>query len=141
MRGMKTVIAALAAVVAGAGAAAAQEKNVYFLSWGGTIQTMLEKEGWADKFKAETGYTVTLVPKATSAEIIATAIAQKQKPQVDVVMCDLVAFLQGVHQDVFRTLDKKEVPNLDRMLDVAWVRDKGISTYADILAIIYQEDV
>ena len=124
-----------------AGEAEAQNKQVYFLSWGGTVQTMLEKEGWADKFKQDTGYTVTLVPKATSAEIIATAIAQKDRPQVDVVMCDLVAFLQGVHQNVFRTLDKKDVPNLDKMLDIARIRDKGISTYADILSITYQEDV
>lgn len=141
MSRIKALIAAAAIVLGTPGAASAQSKQVYFLSWGGTVQTMLEKEGWADKFKTDTGYTLTLVPKATSAEIIATAIAQKQKPQVDVVMCDLVAFLQGVHQDVFRTLDKKDVPNLDKMLEIAWVRDKGISTYADILAIIYQEDV
>ncbi len=44
---------------------AAQNKQVYFLSWGGTVQTMLEKEGWAETFKKDTGYTVTLVPKAT----------------------------------------------------------------------------
>ena len=118
-----------------------RSKQVYFLSWGGTIQTMLEKEGWADQFAKETGYSVTLVPKATSGEIIATALAQKDRPQVDVVMCDLIAFLQGVDQSIFAKLDPAEAPNLSKMLDVAKVRDQGIYTYADVLAIIYHEDI
>lgn len=116
-------------------------KQVYFLSWGGTVQTMLEKEGWADQFKKDTGYTVTLVPKATSGEIIATAVAQKDRSQVDVVMCDLIAYLQGVDQDIFASLDPVKAPNLNKMLDIAKVRDKGVYTYADVLSIIYQEDI
>lgn len=116
-------------------------KQVYFLSWGGTIQTMLEKEGWADQFKKDTGYTVTLVPKATSSEIIATAVAQKDRPQVDVVMCDLIAFLQGVDQSIFASLDAAKAPNLAKMLDIAKVRDQGIYTYADVLSIIYHEEI
>jgi putative spermidine/putrescine transport system substrate-binding protein len=136
-----TLSAAL--LVCGIGTADAQDrsKQVYFLSWGGTIQTMLEKEGWADQFRKDTGYTVTLVPKATSAEIIATAVAQKDRPQVDVVMCDLIAFMQGVDQDIFATLDPAKVSNLSKMLDIAKVRDKGVYTYADVLALIYQEDI
>jgi putative spermidine/putrescine transport system substrate-binding protein len=121
--------------------ALAQGKEVRLLSWGGTVQTMLEKEGWADRFAKDTGYTVVLVPKATSAEIIATAIAQKDKPQIDVVMCDLVAYLQGMEQGIFAKLEVTTVPNLAKMLDVAKVKDQGIMTYADILAIIYHEDV
>ena len=93
MKHLRTVATGVATLALGAalaawgGAAQAQDKSkqVYFLSWGGTIQTMLEKEGWADQFAKDTGYTVTLVPKATSGEIIATAVAQKEKPQVDVV--------------------------------------------------------
>src|SRR5262245_33583949 len=95
-RGTIAALAVGIAVVASADAVAQDKsKQVYFLSWGGTIQTMLEKEGWADQFTKDTGYTLTLVPKATSGEIIATAVAQKEKPQVDVVMCDLIAFMQG----------------------------------------------
>jgi putative spermidine/putrescine transport system substrate-binding protein len=144
-RSMLGLIAAAAVAVLSLGSldARAQDrgKQVYFLSWGGTVQTMLEKEGWADQFKKDTGYTVTLVPKATSAEIIATAIAQKDRAQVDVVMCDLIAFMQGVDQDIFGSLDPAETPNLDKMLDIAKVRDKGVYTYADVLSIVYQEDI
>lgn len=138
----RAAIGALLAVASGAFGATAQEnKNVYFLSWGGTIQTMLEKEGWAETFKKDTGYTVTLVPKATSAEIIATAIAQKAKPQVDVVMCDLAAFQQGIDQGAFAKLDAGAIPNLAKMADIARIGETGISTYADILAIIYNKEV
>ena len=133
-----------AAVLAafGSAAALAQDKSdVYFLSWGGTVQTMLEKEGWAQKFNEATGCTVTLVPKATSAEIIATAIAQKDSPQVDVVMADQAAFQQGIQQQIFAELNEADVPNLAKMTDSARIGTQGISPYADVLAIVYNKDV
>src|SRR4051794_34771378 len=55
---------------------AADEKTVYLLTWGGTIQQMLERDNWAQKFADATGFRVVLVPKATGTEIMATAIAQ-----------------------------------------------------------------
>jgi putative spermidine/putrescine transport system substrate-binding protein len=126
-------------------AGAADGKTVYFLSWGGTIQTMLEKEGWAQQFAKDTGYQVVLVPKATSGEIIATAIAQKDKPQVDVVMCDYAPWLDGLRQGVFASLDPAKVPNLSRLYDVARVKDKGVDkgvfTYADIVGLVYQPEM
>lgn len=138
------VAAAMVAGLLGTSPASAQDKSkqVYFLSWGGTIQTMLEKEGWADAFQKDTGYSVTLVPKATSAEIISTAVAQKDRPQVDVVMCDLIAYMQGIDQDIFASVDPGKVPNYAKLEDVAKLRDnKGLYTYADVLSIIYNEDV
>lgn len=147
MTRIKALVAVFAVFMATAAAAfitpvQAQDKgNVYFLSWGGTIQTMLEKEGWAEEFKKDTGYTLTLVPKATSAEIIATAIAQKDKPQVDVVMCDLAAFQQGIAQNIFLPVDEEKIPNLSQMIPSARLGDTGIAPYADILALVYQTDV
>lgn len=140
------VAAVMLTVVAISGAAgAAPSKTVYFLSWGGTIQTMLEKEGWAQQFTKETGYTLVLVPKATSSEIVATAIAQKDRPQVDVVMCDLAAWLDGLKQGVFAPIDQAQVPNLARMHPIARVKDKGVDkgvfTYADVVGLLYQSDV
>ena len=141
-RFLGTALTGVVLAALGSTAASAQDKGeVYFLSWGGTVQTMLEKEGWADKFKEATGCTVTLVPKATSAEIIATAIAQKDNPQVDVVMADLAAFQQGLDQGIFADLEEAEVPNLSKMADAARIGTQGISPYADVLAIVYNEDV
>jgi putative spermidine/putrescine transport system substrate-binding protein len=141
--GAPSFVALLAAILTSS-AAVAQDKSVILLSFGGTVQTMLEKEGWAETFRKDTGYTVTLVPKSTSAEIIATALAQEDKPQIDVVMCDLVVYLQGVDRGIFATLEAKDVPNLAKMLELASVRDKdnatkGISTYADVFGIGYSE--
>lgn len=140
------VAAVVLAVLALAGVADAQQsKTVYFLSWGGTIQTMLEKEGWAQQFTKDTSYTVVLVPKATSSEIIATAIAQKDRPQVDVVMCDFAGWLDGLKQGVFAPIDARQVPNLARVHDIARVKDKGVEkgvfTYADVVGLIYQPAV
>jgi len=134
-------LAATTFIACGTSAQAQDKGTVYFLSWGGTIQTMLEKEGWADEFKKDTGYTVTLVPKATSAEIIATAIAQKNRPQVDVVMCDLAAFQQGLAQQIFEPLDEKAVPNLSKMVPSARLGNSGVAPYADLLALVYHKDV
>lgn len=120
----------------------AANKQVYLLSWGGTIQTMLEKEGWGNEFHKATGYNVTLVPKATSGEIIATAIAQREHPQVDVVLCDHVPWLSGMEKGIFAQIDDKSVPNLAQMYPVAPVRSDGkifgCIAYGDVVAIIYQ---
>jgi putative spermidine/putrescine transport system substrate-binding protein len=139
---LTTALSAAVVAALGSTAALAQDKGeVYFLSWGGTVQTMLEKEGWAQKFNEATGCKVTLVPKATSAEIIATAIAQKDNPQVDVVMADQAAFQQGIQQGIFAELNESEVPNLAKMADSARIGTQGISPYADVLAIVYNKDV
>jgi putative spermidine/putrescine transport system substrate-binding protein len=128
--------------VAVATPAAADTKTVYFLSWGGTVQQTLEKEGLAQKFKEQTGYSVVLVPKATGPEIIAAAIAQKDKPQVDVVQTDLLPFLAGDDQHIFAALTDKDVPNLGKMPALARLRDgRGVLTYGDLFAIIYNKDV
>jgi putative spermidine/putrescine transport system substrate-binding protein len=138
---LATAAAVTLALCSVPGVASAQNKNVYLLSWGGTVQSMLEKDGWADRFKEETGYTVTLVPKATSSEIIAAAIAQKSKPQVDVVMCDLPAWYQGKEQDIFATLDPAKLPNLARMVPAAKIGDKAVAPYADVLTIVYNPEM
>ncbi|MCC7274446.1 MAG: extracellular solute-binding protein [Alphaproteobacteria bacterium] len=136
-------VAALAVLAASAGGASAQGagKTVYFLTWGGTVQQTLENEGWGKKFTEATGYTVQLVPKATGPEIVATAIAQKDKPQVDVVQTDLLPFLSGNDQGIFAPLDAKEIPNLEKQVDVARFHANGVMTYGDVFSIIYNPEV
>ncbi|WP_340108254.1 extracellular solute-binding protein [Pikeienuella sp. HZG-20] len=139
--GMVAAVAALAATPA----ISAEKGTVYLLSWGGTIQTSFEKEGWAEKFKEATGYEMVLVPKATSSEIIATAIAQKDNPQIDVVMSDYAAWLQGMHQGLFDVIDETSVPNLTALYDTAPIVEDGETigafTYTDALSIIYQPEI
>lgn len=122
-------------------------KTVYLLTWGGTIQAMLERDGWSRKFAERTGYEVVLVPKATGTEIMATAIAQKTKPQVDVVQSDLLPWLSGVDQGLFATLDRGAVPNIGSLYEAAVVKDPksgqvlGVQPYGDLFALIYNKDV
>ncbi len=131
---------ALALGVAGTAQAQAG-KTVYFLTWGGTVQQTLEKDGWGKKFTEATGYTVQLVPKATGPEIIAAAIAQKDKPQVDVVQTDLLPFLVGNDQGIFSPLDATQIPNIAKLVDVARFDPNGVMTYGDVFSIIYNHDV
>lgn len=132
--------------LSGIGAAQAQNKTVTLLSWGGSIQTMFEKEGYADRFKEATGYTVVLVPKPTVGEIMATAIAQKDKPQVDAVFAEVNAYMQGIDQGIFETLQDKDLPTLAKMYDFAKIRNankeiKGIAVVADAPMVMYREDI
>lgn len=138
----RAAIVALAVLaIAATPAARAQNKTVYFLSWGGTVQEALEKEGWNKKFKEATGYDVVLVPKATGPEIIAAAIAQKDKPQVDVVLTDLLPFMAGDDQGIFAPIDAAAIPNMSKMPALARIRGTGILAYGDVFAILYNEDV
>ncbi len=131
--------------IASIGTARAQSKTVYLLSWGGTIQTTLEKEGWATKFKEATGYEVVLVPKATTGEIMATALAQRSRPQVDLVMCDYVGWVNGPRQNLFDTVERSEIPNLAKVARNAVIEKDGkilgAHTYTDALGLIYQKDL
>jgi putative spermidine/putrescine transport system substrate-binding protein len=123
----------------------AADKTVYLLTWGGTIQAMLERDNWAKKFADATGYTVVLVPKATGIEIMATAVAQKAQPQVDVVQSDLLPWLGGVQQGLFVPLDKAAVPNLSSLYEPALVKSGGqvvgVQPYGDVFCLIYNKEV
>jgi putative spermidine/putrescine transport system substrate-binding protein len=145
-RALSITLVVLGLLAVGADRSSADKKDVYFLTWGGTIQAMLERDGWAKKFTEETGYHVILVPKATGPEIVATAVAQKSGPQVDVVMSDMLPFLTGVQQKIFGELDAKAVPNLAKLVDAARIRnaskaDIGVICYGDVFSIIYNENV
>jgi len=125
---------------------ASDDKTVYLLTWGGTIQQMLERDNWAQKFADATGFRVVLVPKATGTEIMATAIAQKSKPQVDVVQSDLLPWLAGIDQDLFVPLDQASVPNIAELYPPALIKDSkgailGVEPYGDLFCLIYNKDV
>lgn len=140
---MRRLVLALLGALLLAGSAQAQTKDVYLLTWGGTIQQMLERDGWNKKFTAATGYNVILVPKATGPEIMATAIAQKDHPQVDVVMSDHLPWLAGLQQGLFAPLDPATAPNINSLYPAAKITDPasgklvGVVPYGDIFGFIY----
>jgi len=142
----KLIVGAASSVFAPSLARAA-DKTVYLLTWGGTIQAMLERDNWSKKFADETGYEVVLVPKATGTEIMATAIAQKSKPQVDVVQADLLPWLAAIEQDLYAPIDKSTVPNIANLYPPGLIKGKGsdqilgVEPYGDVFALIYNKDV
>lgn len=117
------------------------EKEVRLLSWGGTIRQTFEVEGFAKKFEEKTGYKMKLISKATSALIISTAIAQKDNPQIDVVMCDVGAWTRGMDQGIFSKLDRAKIPNLNDMYSVALIKDMGVSPYGQIMCFLYNPEI
>lgn len=134
-----TAFSILAMAYAGAGPAAAQDKTVRLLSWGGSIQKSLEQGGLAEAFEKDTGYKVVLVPKISSPEIIATAIAQKDNPQIDVVMVEIVSFMRGVDRGLFAPI--ADLPNFPKIYDFARVRDVGAQVVAGVPVVVYNDQV
>lgn len=118
---------------------AAQNKTVRLLSWGGSIQKSFEQGGLAEAFEKDTGYKVIVVPKPTAPEIIATAIAQKDNPQVDVVFVEVVSFMQGVERDIFASIT--DLPNFSKIYKFAKVHDKGAQLVAGVPVVVYNEAI
>ncbi len=142
----KLVAGAAASSIVAPRLARAANRTVYLLTWGGTIQAMLERDRWAKKFADATGYQVVLVPKATGTQIMATAIAQKARPQVDVVQADLLPWFAGAQQDLFAPIDTGSVPNIPHLYPVALIKGTGgqilgVQPYGDVFALIYNKDV
>lgn len=146
-RAATRLMTAAAGAVFAPGLARAQNKTVYLLTWGGTIQAMLERDGWRNKFTEKTGYEVVLVPKGTGTEIMATAIAQKARPQVDVVQSDLLPWLTGIEQGIFTPIDRSGIPNMADLFDAALIKSPqgnqviGVQPYGDLLTLIYNKDL
>jgi putative spermidine/putrescine transport system substrate-binding protein len=78
---------------------------------------------------------------------MATAIAQKAKPQVDVVQSDLLPWLTGFDQDLYVPLDETAVPNLAKLYEPARIKDPksgqvlGVQPYGDVFCLIYNKDI
>ena len=146
------VVAALIAVltivlVAGCGGsstspAPASDKpkgKVVLLSWGGSIEKSFFQMGMAEKFKKETGYELELIPKSDSAAIIQQALAQKDKPQVDVVMCDAGFMYSGHVAGIWLPLANVKIPNLDALVPLS-KQDDLVYAYFAITGIVYDKD-
>jgi putative spermidine/putrescine transport system substrate-binding protein len=132
-------ISALVAAALAAGLAAAQEKSVRLISWGGSVQQTFEQGGLARAFEKDTGYKLVFVPKPSSPEIIATAIAQKDNPQIDVVLVEIVSFWQGVQRGIFAPIS--DLPNFSKMYEFAKVKDLGMQVIGGVPVVVYNEEV
>ncbi|MDR3561327.1 MAG: extracellular solute-binding protein [Negativicutes bacterium] len=138
------VIAVMAAgLIAGCGgsspAPAKTKGKVVLLSWGGSIEKSFFQMGMAEKFKQQTGYELELIPKSDSAAIIQQALAQKDNPQVDVVMCDAGSLLNGTVAGIWTPLPSEKIPNMEKLLPISKHTDQLYVFFA-LTGIVYDKD-
>jgi putative spermidine/putrescine transport system substrate-binding protein len=109
----------LAAGLLGAATASAE---VTMATWGGAYGEAFKKH-LAEPFEKETGIKVNLV-YGNSLSNYQKLVAQKQKPQIDIVTLGSDVAVQGFQDGLFEAVDPKEFPQVN----VA--KDKGLR-YAD----------
>ena len=113
--------------------------KVTLLSWGGSIEQAFLQDGMAEKFKEETGYDFELVQKSDSAAIISQALAQKDNPQVDVVLCDIASHIEGHNAGIWEPITAENCPNIEKAIETA-VYDDYLYCYFTVSGIIYDAD-
>ena len=119
----------------------ANDKKVYFASWGGMMQTMFEDE-LAPYFQEETGYEAVFIPIATSMEMVARVMAEKNSPRIDVVMLDAGPSAHARAQGLFERLDPAIVTSLQDMYEIAQVpKGEGVLNLVAGSGILYDTEV
>lgn len=79
--------AAAGILIGGRLAGAAEEKVVNVMSWGGDYEKQIT-QALGPLFLKESGYRIQVFSKPSSAEMVATVRAQKNNPQIDVILGD-----------------------------------------------------
>jgi putative spermidine/putrescine transport system substrate-binding protein len=121
-----------------AGIAECEDKVVHVMGWGGDYELKVTKV-LGPVFKEETGYGLKYFSKASSAEMVAMVQAEKSTPSVDVVIGDEGP--QTGAPDLWANIDRKELPNLQRMYSLALIPGSGrVRAFAAASGIIYQQE-
>jgi len=130
------------AVLAGIGssAQAAEEKELVFAGFGGSLQKSLQATV-IPAFEKKYGVKVVYVT-GTSNQILAKVKAQKNSPQIDVIWANDTTHYQGKAEKLYAKLDPAKVPNLSQVYDFAKDRDGiGIVMGIQALGIEYNTQV
>ena len=120
--------------------AAAQE--IVMATWGGAWGKAFQ-ESMIEPFEKATGVKVRVISGVSSTNL-ATIIAQKERPQVDVITMVQGDALAAWQRGVTEALDPREIPVLNDLTDVALRRDKGQIIFGGMwtypMGIIYRTD-
>lgn len=100
--------------------------EITMATWGGIYGETFKKV-IAEPFEKETGIKVNLI-YGNSLSNYQKLVAQKQKPQIDVVTLGSDVAIQGYQDGLFQTLNPKEFPqvNLDKDMGVRYVEGKQL---------------
>src|ERR1700722_14261244 len=87
------------------------------------------------------GIPVTYFPQRTSAERLGTLRAQKDSPQIDVAIMDVIVARPGIAEGLFTALPPDQVPSLAQIDPRAKVAGAfGPALTFDSLALVYNTD-
>jgi len=118
------------------GAAMAQEKVLNVLSYGGPWNEVQEKTV-LERFKKETGYSVTLGSQPVNA--LAPIMAAKDNPIYDVVWMPAEDYAALSAAGQLLPLDYANIPNAKDLYEGSAMKDGIITSYA-VVALVYNTD-
>jgi putative spermidine/putrescine transport system substrate-binding protein len=137
MHGPRLLVAIVVAagVLAGTTPGAAEEKVVNVMSWGGDYEKQITQV-LGPLFMKETGYRIQVFSKPSSAEMVATVRAQRNNPQIDVILGDEGP--QVGAPDLWASVDAKELTNLADMYPLASIPNSSrVRAFAAACGILY----
>jgi putative spermidine/putrescine transport system substrate-binding protein len=121
-------------------AAAAEEKELVFAGFGGSLQKALQSTV-IPAFEKKYGIRVIYVT-GTSNQILAKVKTQKNRPQIDVIWANDTTHYQGKAEGLFAKLDPAKVPHLEQLYDFAKDPDGvGVVMGIQSLGVQYNTDV
>lgn len=128
------------AMVLGAPARAADEKELVFAGFGGSLQKGLQATV-IPAFEKKYGVKVVYVT-GTSNQILAKVKVQQKSPQIDVIWANDTTHYQGKAEGLYAKLDPAKIPHLADVYDFAKDRDGiGIVMGIQALGIEYNTQV
>jgi putative spermidine/putrescine transport system substrate-binding protein len=138
MRVMPGLIATVltAGLLTGApGVGLGEEKVVHVMSWGGDYEKQITQI-LGPLFLKETGYRIQVFSKPSSAEMVATVRAQRNNPQVDVVVGDEGP--QVGAPDLWASFDARELTNMTDMYPLAQIPNSSrVRAFAAACGLLY----
>lgn len=132
---------ALAAALAGmtfSFGAAAQEKPLVFMTWGGVWQQTFEK--LAKDYEAMTKQPVTVVAQGAGEAGVARLIAQKAKPEVDIWSTNMINYQRAMKEGVIVPIDKARIPNTAN-INAPLIFSHGVTAWVSLRGIFYRKDL
>ena len=129
-------------VLLGAAVAPAAAQELVMATWGGAWGKAFQ-ESMIEPFEKATGVKVRVISGVSSTNL-AAIIAQKDRPQVDVITMVQGDAIAAWQRGVTEALDVKDVPTLSDLTESAVRRDKGQVIFAGMwtypMGIIYRTD-
>jgi len=137
MRGARALVAIViaAGLLAGARSGGAEEKVVNVMSWGGDYEKQIAQV-LGPLFLKETGYRIQVFSKPSSAEMVATVRAQRNNPQIDVILGDEGPQVSA--PELWASIDTKDLSNMADMYPLAHIPNSSrVRAFAAACGLLY----